>query len=85
MTLSDRGWTVLVAYVAVWDFTCPRGETLSGGCRRHAERHPVAVAVLLGFLYFHLLGRIPSRMDPLSRLLDLKDWLVHRPLRHVTE
>lgn len=60
---SDRAWIGLGLGVALWDFLCPKGETLSEGMDRYNERVPWATYSVTGLLVAHLLGWLPDKYD----------------------
>ena len=75
MRASDRAWLQLAAGVAIWDATCPRGETLSSGAHRHMHSHRWLTTTLIVYLSGHLMGVWPRRYDPLAALGRLRsDW-----------
>lgn len=71
MKPADRAWVQMAAFIAVWDATCPSGQTLSEGFRGYARHRPLLTTTVVGYLLAHLYGILPQRYDVLHRLAGL--------------
>lgn len=72
---STVGWALLIGGVALWDFLCPEGETLSEGVD-HALEHPIGKYFALGGIAVtaaHLANVLPDNIDPIHQLVRFKD------------
>lgn len=65
-------WGVLIGGIAVYDLTCPKGQTLSEAADIAVERHPVMTTALVGMVALHLVNALPERYDLLHRLTELR-------------
>src|SRR5688572_22119396 len=69
MRPATRAWGALIGGVALYDLTCPKGETLSEGVDRSLEASKLATTAAVGITALHLLNILPERIDPFSRFL----------------
>lgn len=65
---ADKAWMVLVAGVITWDVVCEPGQMLSEASAQHAKDHPFIAYLVVGSVAAHLVGRIPSSVDPIHWL-----------------
>lgn len=63
MKQRDKAWMVLAAYVLLWDFLCPTGQTLSEAATDYRRRWPLATVGVVVYIAAHLLDAIPERLD----------------------
>lgn len=73
MVTAGRAWAVLVAGVAVYEVLSPPAHLLTDGVRRAQER-PVCRVLVDGAVIVtaaHLLGVLPARLDPFTRVTTL--------------
>lgn len=78
MTLrpSDRAWITMGLGIALWDAVCPPGEMLSEASARYMQVRPVLTGAVILYVAIHLMGKFPSRIDPLGQLGSVANGLV---------
>lgn len=74
MRPRDKAWLGLAAYVALWDMTCGRGQTLSEAVSDYRRRWPLSTIATVVYVVAHLLDLLPERID----LLHAANTLRHR-------
>ena len=61
---SDIGWALLAAYIIGYELTAGEGELLTHGAERYLASHPWIWRAVVGFTAGHLLGILPTWLDP---------------------
>jgi hypothetical protein len=75
MRPADRAWLTLAAGVIVYDFATISGETLSEGCDRYRQSHPVLTYLVIAAVTGHLTRVVPARFDVLHGFFGVKNYL----------
>lgn len=72
---ATMAWGALIGSVAMYDYNCPRGETLSEGVDRALERPIAKFAVLglIGMTTLHLSNLMPERWDLIHKAFAWKN------------
>ncbi len=68
MRAGDYAWLAIIGYEVV----APRGQLLSEAMDRYRAAQPIVITCAVVYVGLHLLRRIPSRFDPLTRLAGLR-------------
>lgn len=68
--LANVAWATLIAGVAIYDWRCPEGATLSEACDRAIEKHPLLTVAAIGSVALHLLNVLPPQVDPIHQLIE---------------
>jgi hypothetical protein len=68
---AGRMWCAIGATVLTYELICPKGELLSEGVDRAIEDHPIIVPLAIGITALHLMNKLPERIDPFHRFIDL--------------
>lgn len=74
MTPAGKAIAVLLGGVALWDALCDDGQTISEGCDRLLETHPIATELVMLALYLHCANRVPESADPIHWLFVAARW-----------
>lgn len=75
MRPAHKAICVLLAGIALYDWLCADGETISEGVDALLEQHPLATELVALTLYLHVANKIPDdRADPIHWLFLAARW-----------
>ena len=67
---ARNAWIALAAGITAIDYYAPPNQTLSEGCDRALERHPILTTLAVGTVALHLLNVLPPQIDPIHQLAN---------------
>lgn len=65
---ARNGWWTTGILIALFEWNCLPGETLSEGADKWIEKHPYRTRILILLLAAHVSNMIPNRLDPVHQI-----------------